>query len=1832
MRRAQTDLNSQAIRNLAYNPSFEASGISAVLRTNNVQNPSLETAGATTAVRTNTLTNPSAEVSATNVNVRTNLATNPSFEGVSGTTNVRTNFLVNPSMEAGSGTVTVRTNLAPNPNGVVSTGWFPANGIAVSSAFNQSGGPVNGNTFARVTATGTGTGITYFAWAYGLPGAGNGAAVVAGTTYTASAYVRSTMVNFTSQPVIRLRWKDAAGGTLGDTTVAATGATSGAWVRISATNTAPASAAYIEVLGGYQALDMSTITVGDTIDVSGILVEATNTMLPYFDGTIAASENIVKTSPSDYNGLTSTTGVSFSGSTWTRGSVPANNSGGMSRQLVALSDLRQGEKYTVSVTVANDTAFSQGIQLDWCDTSSTPFTIAPGEIRRVKIFGTRTSYDSTFRFADLAVVSSTTEARSILFKDWLVEVGDTLGDYYTGLGDFTYAWNGTVNASTSIQRATGITNWSLASTASTYQSSVQKTSNSKSLAVLTRGGNGDGVYSADITAIIPTASYTFSAWIKQTTAHPLTMDFRWKDSGGGILSDTLVSVSPTVGTWTRVSATAVAPTGSVALLQPMLRVYAAHTGTTFYVDDALIERASGLGSYFDGATTAGGDFTYAWSGTANGSWSYQQAPALTVWNNRWYGNNGGNGALYQAKGGLSGTYARKLWTTANTGATMDAGFNTPLTAVAASTVYTFSAWVRASFGQYLNYYIDWRDAGGAVISATQMSTGTLVTANTWTRLSVTATSPSNATQAYFTLGPYAQAIATPYGGTLDFDNVLIEAAPAVQDYFDGANPIQNLITNPSFTTDTTGWTGSLLVSGNGRVTTKSYSGVGSIWGVANDNLGDSMFVNTTGIGVAAFATYTVSAYAYVPAGVVASDFRGSNRNLWAVSFDGATPTTATANLDFSKTNQWQRISTTITIPSQSTSGLAVRLYCPANSLGIFWDAIQVEKTTVLNPYYEGTGDYNYVWSGTVNASTSYQQAPGVTGSTSPGYLGMAYQSKTVGITSGTKSIRITPTHVSNGDSFAEINGMLGSYTFKANTTYTISGNRTILAPQTNLGGTTHFRVNVGTELTPTLVASVANVAGTQRVVARFTTGSGTGVNFIRLYNGSYFGGGDVWWDDILLEEGTTDGAYFDGANPLQNLITNPSFDTNTTGWTAANGSTVAVSTAQSFVGTQSALVTVAAGNAVFSGTGFTISLLANTTYTFSGYVYIPATGGVPVLISVQSTGYLSAQTAAVTATGVWTRLSVTFTTTLAQNYALYFLNGVTATAGQVFYLDAVMLEKSYMLHPYYAGLGDFTYAWTGTANSSSSEQRASLVSGRQAVGSSTTSTYQSSVRTVSGTKSGSIYLKGSISADGTLMYPVTEYTVDAGGGLTPSVPNTWSLYVWVPSGSGTVRLQDIVTGTIGSPNTLFDQWERISVTFTAYASGSHFLRLRANTTVPAGTVIWWDNELLEASPVAQSYFDGATGAVGDYTHAWTGTVNASTSTESALALTNYPGSAAAVVSSTDWASGGVKSLRITPTATTADTFVTVPYTLQTGKTYTISANARIKAPQTGTLDASARARKIVIYHSGTSAQSSATANTAGVGRVSVTFKVTDGSVYQSIRLYAGSSAGNGDVWWDDLMIVEGTYTGDYVDGTKPFSKWDGAANLSTSVGYPPQYLDIAGKPALDFVGVGSSTSPTVNGFVARTLYFVYETTNDNSASWQVPYFYGSNAPTDGFTLQTASGGNFSMSPRLDFASGAGDINKGFTVSNGRTLSRRHVLAVAFNQGLTSMSGHGDGNVLTGPGTINPGTVGWTNGQIRSFSVTSGKGVYAAVFYAEHDAATRLAISRYLGNKYGAAVA
>ena len=205
--------------------------------------------------------------------------------------------------------------------------------------------------------------------------------------------------------------------------------------------------------------------------------------------------------------------------------------------------------------------------------------------------------------------------------------------------------------------------------------------------------------------------------------------------------------------------------------------------------------------------------------------------------------------------------------------------------------------------------------------------------------------------------------------------------------------------------------------------------------------------------------------------------------------------------------------------------------------------------------------------------------------------------------------------------------------------------------------------------------------------------------------------------------------------------------------------------------------------------------------------------------------------------------------------------------------------------------------------------------------------------------------------------------------------------------------------------------------------------------------------LIEKSYTVGPYFDGSTAAAGDFIYSWSGTVDASTSLQQGVGVAgSIVAPSALSFQSSEWVSSGAKSVRVVPTSTNADSYWDMgspASVLKAGKTYTIIAKARLSTPLTGPL--MSRSRAIYISDGG-GTTGPPFPNEVGVHEVRWTKTMTNNAA--ALRLYNGATAGNGDVWWDDLMVVEGVYVGDYGDGNTPGWRWDGASEASTSTGYP----------------------------------------------------------------------------------------------------------------------------------------------------------------------------------------
>ena len=172
---------------------------------------------------------------------------------------------------------------------------------------------------------------------------------------------------------------------------------------------------------------------------------------------------------------------------------------------------------------------------------------------------------------------------------------------------------------------------------------------------------------------------------------------------------------------------------------------------------------------------------------------------------------------------------------------------------------------------------------------------------------------------------------------------------------------------------------------------------------------------------------------------------------------------------------------------------------------------------------------------------------------------------------------------------------------------------------------------------------------------------------------------------------------------ITNLITNPSFETGTTNCSAYNGSTIAQSSAQAYLGTYSLAATTTSGSNKGVQYGFQ-AVSASTTYTYSAYVYVTNGQSFSVEVDQYNGGSFVSQTnTSATGTGGWQRVSFSFTTASNITQVLIF---IYLNASTTFYVDAHMLQTGSAASSYFDGSSTSnaatTYAWTGTANASTS--------------------------------------------------------------------------------------------------------------------------------------------------------------------------------------------------------------------------------------------------------------------------------------------------------------------------------------------------------------------------------------------------------------------------------------------------------------------------------------------------------------------------------------------------
>ena len=179
-----------------------------------------------------------------------------------------------------------------------------------------------------------------------------------------------------------------------------------------------------------------------------------------------------------------------------------------------------------------------------------------------------------------------------------------------------------------------------------------------------------------------------------------------------------------------------------------------------------------------------------------------------------------------------------------------------------------------------------------------------------------------------------------------------------------------------------------------------------------------------------------------------------------------------------------------------------------------------------------------------------------------------------------------------------------------------------------------------------------------------------------------------------------------------NFISNPSFETGTTGWTALSGATLTQTSTEAYIGSYAMRIThVASTTSGAQATAYSTSTAG--TYTASAYVrsYIATDIGDNISLLMRFT-YTDASTSDTqydhTITKDWTRISVTATTNGAKTLSsvTVFLRDLLSGPAHYTMVDAVQLENLSYASAYCDGSLGSGHSWSGTAHASTSTRTA----------------------------------------------------------------------------------------------------------------------------------------------------------------------------------------------------------------------------------------------------------------------------------------------------------------------------------------------------------------------------------------------------------------------------------------------------------------------------------------------------------------------------------------------
>lgn len=779
------------------------------------------------------------------------------------------------------------------------------------------------------------------------------------------------------------------------------------------------------------------------------------------------------------------------------------------------------------------------------------------------------------------------------------------------------------------------------------------------------------------------------------------------------------------------------------------------------------------------------------------------------------------------------------------------GVQTSTVSVLPNQQYTFSVWVKREFGtSTLNLFLDWQNSSGirtSVIGPSLDFSMSSTPVGEWKRLVLTGTTPSDAAQVVCAVR-YVPAVAN--SDAFLACGFQLEKKAYATTFTDGSlgagysyDTTTNLISNPSFETDTAGWEGlnkNLLAaqhssaeaveatgwSSNVNCTTarsivQAYVGSASVSLTANVAGDMSAYLGPVpGIAVIAGQVYT--AVASFRAAVTSRPvrIRGSFRDAGGNVLSGITAPSFADN-----PAGWTQAVTTFQAPVGATHLLLVLevVGCAAGEVH-YVDAVGLFETPnanlVANPDFENN----------------------ISGATSPSswWINITPLIHSKDALFGTGALSITTDATASQGCRLELSGTpvigntyTGSMWVKSSVGMTVSA---ILGPNSSEA---------------TAGGSVTLTANTWTRVSVTHTATSTTTSYLWLRRGGNVAG-TIVVDGAQVVKGSTPIEYL--PQTTTNLFHDPSLE-NTTNWQKYNSGSgnQTVQTSGSYIGSKHLRIIPEAPNQRYAS--LNRLFLQPNIYTAS--MYLKGSGTVQIRTAPYGAQLSGGSTASesITLTSNWTRYSVSFVGSSDHEVGVAIIGGPEGVEVNV---DAVQVEHGSVATPYVDGSLGAGYSWDSSEN---------LLSAA-------TSSFENGTTGDWGNNSNSSVANTTAQAfNGTMSLAVTAVGSGAHSAYTTNIPApvagttySFSAYVRASVARSTIiqiRWYDASAGllTVNSSTILASTtaWQRHLLTSTAPV-GAVQCRLYLHNTDAAtvsGDVIYWDAIQLEARPFATPY--GQTG-------------------------------------------------------------------------------------------------------------------------------------------------------------------------------------------------------------------------------------------------------------------------------------------------------------------------------------------------------------------------------------